>query len=390
MTELTEEFHSVITAVLIGFLACDVVGCIGNITVIYIYSLRYPKNLFRFLVLALGIVDLTSCCTTVPMEIVSTWLWFDAPSNILCKAKNFCIQFTALSAMYMLFVMAVYKYRLICKPFGTQLTQRKIMFICGIGIVNSLVFATPSAYFWDVNTYTYTVGNETEISFICEVQGTYLETPYPRIYRHILSLYDVFLFTTIVLYILVAKTIIIYIRRKEVMKSGPVVISNPEFSNKVIKIDNAEEDELTNDTELDFNSAIEASPSRLKTQNKTDIEQSKPSPSLNIKQCTPPTSSVTAVSSSSSQLTPVQIRKVIIMVILSGTFAFTFLLGQIFGYTFAVRGFEDYDSLEELRLLYTFDRLYFVNYAINPIVYFALDKNFRKEVTNLFRCLRKT
>lgn len=75
------------------------------------------------------------------------------------------------------------------------------------------------------------------------------------------------------------------------------------------------------------------------------------------------------------------------MVILSGTFAVTFLLGQVFGYTFAIRGFKDFGSLYELRLLFTFDRLYFLNYAINPVVYFALDRHFRTETFALVRCL---
>ena len=81
---------------------------------------RYQKTRFRCLVLWLSIIDFTSCCSTVPMEAVSTWLWFSAPSRILCKAKNFCVQFTRQSAIYMLFVTAVYKYRQICHPFKNK------------------------------------------------------------------------------------------------------------------------------------------------------------------------------------------------------------------------------------------------------------------------------
>ena len=95
-----EEYQSKVTAVVVLFILYDILGFCGNITVLFIYGTRYPKNRFRLLVLALSIVDFTSCCTTVPLETVSTYLYFDPPSRGLCKAKNFFVQLTGLSAMY--------------------------------------------------------------------------------------------------------------------------------------------------------------------------------------------------------------------------------------------------------------------------------------------------
>ena len=93
--------------------------------------------------------------------------------------------------------------------------------------------------------------------------------------------------------------------------------------------------------------------------------------------------------SSPSQLTSSQIRKVVIMVIISGSFAVTFLLGQVLGYTFAIRWFNHYTSLNEMRSLFICYRLYFINYSFNAIVHFALDRTFRKEVMALLRCSNK-
>ena len=388
MIDQLKEFHSLMIPTIIGFIICNVVGCLGNITVIYVYSLRYPRNHFRFLVLALSIVDFTSCCTTVPMETVSTWLWFDAPSSVLCKTKNFFIQFTGLSAIYMLFVMAFYKYRRICKPLRKQLTQRTLIIVCCLGFGNSLAFATPTIYFWDINSYNITYDNTTEISYVCEVQRSLLDTPFPRIYRHILSAYNICLFATIGLYINIAKTIIKHKRQMEKRQNGEVIVLDTLSPTKRSKHADVADFDCNNVTGLDLRPATKTSPSTSENQNKADIEQLKVSLSETVKRCkVSPTRPITAVASSSSQITSVLIRKVVIMVILSGTFAVTFLLGQVFGYTFAIRGFKDFGSLYELRLLFTFDRLYFLNYAINPVVYFALDRHFRTETFALVRCL---
>lgn len=393
--ESIQEFHGRMAPIITLFITCSIFGCIGNITVIYVFSLRYRKNNFRLLVLAISIVDFTGCCTTVPMETISTWFWFDAPSAVLCKAKNVFFQFTGLSAIYMLFVMAVFKYRLICKPLCKQLTQRILITISCIGLVISLAIAAPAAYLWDVNNYNVTAHNVTYVYYVCEVQRRLYGTAYPRIYRHIVTAYDILLLTTIVLYINVAKKIIKHKRQRNINKTDFVAVLNPLPASKVSKRAEMTDVDCSNVTDLDFRSDFTANSSAQGNQDKADTRQYKViiPDDMNQKISLTSKTSLTkpsAVSSSSSQLTAVQIRKVITMVILSGTFAVTFMLGQIVGYYFAVRGFEDYASLRELQLLFTMDRLYFINYALNPLVYFTLDRHFRTETIALFQCLRKT
>ena len=217
MGNFGEEFQATVTPVVVAFIIYNIIGVVGNILVIFVYGLRYPKNHFRCLVLALSFVDLTSCFTTVPMETVSTWYWFNAPSRVLCKAKNFSVQFTGLSAMYMLFVTALYKYRQICKPFKIQITQKLIIILCCIGIFASFSCAVPAAVIWDINNHTITVNNVSEFAMICEVHRDYHETLIPSMYRHLLSVYDIFLLATIVLYVFVAKTTFVHFRK---MKSS--------------------------------------------------------------------------------------------------------------------------------------------------------------------------
>lgn len=377
MTQLNEEFHNIILPVIIGFVLCNFVGFLGNIIVIYVYFFRYEKSHYRLLVLALSIVDLTSCCTTVPMETVSTWFWFDAPSSLLCKVKNLLIQSTGLSAMFMLFVMGLYKFRRICKPFSKQITKKMLIILCIIGVVNSIAFSIPTVLFWSVNNRTMKIDNaSSEDVFICEVDWNFLETSYPRMYQHLLSAYNIFLVATIVFYIFIAKKTVSHFRHmRRLYKANrsatiTVSVSATKSSKNFTSLSEA------NNTEADLEYAISVT-ERLPDAGQQLEETEEQSMAARESPATQP-----------SKLPFLPIRKVIIMTLLSGAFAVTFLFGQIFGYTFAIRGFEDYTSLLELRLFFVWYRLYFINYALNPVIYFALDRHFRRQVIAMFRFSR--
>ena len=366
MTSIGETFQEIILPVVVTFIMYDVVGFVGNLAVLYIYTFRYQKNRFRCLVLWLSIIDFTSCCSTVPMETLSTWLWFNAPSRILCKAKNFSVQFTAQSAIYMLFVTAVYKYRQICHPFKRQATQRVIIISCTGGIVMSLIFAIPAAILWDINNYSFTSDNVTEHVPICEVQFQFHNTIYPALYRHLLSAYSIFLLATVILYIFVAKATIRHFRRLR-RRDTLATHGNPVFSIDLTKTDNK------------HNQAIGSEYGNRKYRVQSPI---------NADDSSTVDKKLHSNHAGRSQLTPSRIRKVAIMVVIAGAFSITFFMALAFGYVFAVRDYGDFSSTSDLVVLFCCYRFYFINYSLNPLVYFALDGKFRKEVKRLFTCCR--
>ena len=363
-----EEYQSHATVVVALFILYDILGLCGNSLVLFIYGTRYPKNRFRLLVLALSAVDFTSCCTTVPLETISTYLYFDPPSMELCKAKNFFVQLTGLSAMYMLFVTAVYKYRMICQPFKKKLTSKFIIVLCCSGIISSLIFAVPAGILWDINNHTVTFDNKTDYARICEVHEQYHDTLAPQIYRHVLSAYDVFLLATIVLYFFVAKKTFAHYR---MMK----------------RIGNTPDLKTTNESSSDATSETNESSSCIKTTNGSSSD------SNSINADTKPTMilltlsvSNDTTSSMQNQQRPIDIRKVLIMVIIAGTFSVTFIMALSFGYVFALRDLKDYNSVDEYIVLFSCYRFYFINYCLNPMVYFAFDRRFREEVMKFLVC----
>ena len=373
MASFNEEFQEIILPVVVVFIICNIVGFFGNLSVLYVYGFHYPKNRFRYLVLAICLVDFSSCCTTVPMETVSTWYWFDTPSVVLCKAKNFFVQLIGLSAMYMLFVTAVCKYRQICKPFQGQVSKKWIVILCVCGVFGSFLCAIPAAILWDINNHTVPLNDVNETVKICEVREDYHNSIYPALYRHLLSAYDVFLLATIILYVFVARATLVHVRRmKKLRKSTEEISMSRQCS-------------YTRGSEC-IHTTDQVYPSLGNVNMQTNVTYVCNTLLENHTRIGTVASNTRSntIRRSVTQTRTIPTRKVLIMVIIAGTFSVTFLMALTFGYVFALRNYDDYHSLAEIIILFCCYRFYFINYALNPIVYFILDISFRKEILKIF------
>ena len=380
---ITDEFHSSVTPLVVFFILCNIIGFFGNLSVLYTFSLRYPKNRYRLLVIVLSIIDMSACCTTVPIETVSTWFWFDAPSSSLCKARFFFIMFVGLSALYMLFVTAVYKYRRICKPFGKQVTQKMIIILCVIGVVIAFIYGIPPLILFDVNKHSVTIKNMTEVALICEVHTSFHGTHYPAVYRHCVAVYNLLLVTTVILYIFVANTTIQHVRR---MKGKPKLSGTASASESESAVSSIDQTMSTTSQSVSKNTDGGGGNKAPKVYI-VEEKFSGPIPSDDTKRTSNDSAACSQENSPArpkSQLSAYQIRTVLIMVIVAGTFSVTFMMGLAFGYVFALRKYEDYSSIGELVFFFACYRLYFLNYCMNPVVYFVLDRQFRREVLKVF------
>ena len=197
--------------------------------------------------------------------------------------------------MYMLFVTAVYKYSRICRPPGKNMTQQMIVIFCLVGIVITVIFAIPAPILWNINNNTITWDNASEDVFICEVNHIYHRTVYPTVYRIMLSIYNIFLLITVILYVFVARVTIAHFRR---MKRRP---------------------DVANDRPALSSASQEMTPTRTRKNNER-LEKNK--------------IEAARIQRARTHLSRNQIRFVLIMVIIAGTFSVTFTMGLSFGYVF--------------------------------------------------------
>ena len=94
-------------------------GFCGNIIVIVVYGFgkRFKDRKYRCYVLCLAIIDLTTCLTLIPAEIIQHRVYFNFVKTELCKVKCFFNIFGASAASVCLLIVAVDRYILVCHPF---------------------------------------------------------------------------------------------------------------------------------------------------------------------------------------------------------------------------------------------------------------------------------
>ncbi|XP_045188444.2 probable G-protein coupled receptor 101 [Mercenaria mercenaria] len=160
------------------------IGFFGNITILLVYSRRYRRINFRYFVLALAIVDLTSCCTTLPGEVISQLNWYDYQYAWICKVKTFFNIYTALSSASVLLVLAIDRYRKICHPlnFDWQIRCHVALRLCRCCLIVSALVSIPALILYGKQTNSFEhEGNNITVT-VCEIAGEYAGTIYPLLY----------------------------------------------------------------------------------------------------------------------------------------------------------------------------------------------------------------
>lgn len=157
-------------------------GTIGNLFILIIYYKWYKVCSFRCFVLYMACIDLTSCLTTLPGEIVSQLNWYSYPSDGLCKAKSFFNVFTVWSSGLVLLWLAYDRYRKICHPLSWQIPVQVSARLCLASILFAGVIASPTAVLWGKQSYTYIDFNTSVSVSICEKSDSYAYGAVPLVY----------------------------------------------------------------------------------------------------------------------------------------------------------------------------------------------------------------
>ncbi|KAL3869343.1 hypothetical protein ACJMK2_042036 [Sinanodonta woodiana] len=180
--DLDTQLISVLLPMTIFIAVESSVGLVGNILILYIYSRKYSICNFRYFVLFLAFVDLTSCLTALPGEIYVQINWYTMQLEWICKIKSYFNVLTVWGSGQIIFLMALDRYKKICRPLGRQIPSslaRKL----GIGtILTSSIAALPVAFLWGKQTYVMHYQGLNFAVSICEKSDQYKHTLYPAIY----------------------------------------------------------------------------------------------------------------------------------------------------------------------------------------------------------------
>ncbi|XP_060580306.1 5-hydroxytryptamine receptor 7-like [Ruditapes philippinarum] len=160
--------ESFISAVVI--LSCLMVtGFVGNLHVIFVYAFRLKPTNHAIFIIVLSIYDISACIVLIPFilyQIINPWTY---GSVFMCRIFAFMTGLIFTGSIFTLLLVAVYRYRKVCRPHGWQIKNRVAKLFCFIAAISACVCSCPLLAFKEVRTQSL----ENKTFTVCvRVEGT--------------------------------------------------------------------------------------------------------------------------------------------------------------------------------------------------------------------------
>lgn len=345
--------------------AIGITGFIGNICVLIVYSYNYPKCNFKYFVITLAIIDITSCLTTVPGEIFTHRNWYNYPDNAIwfCKMKTYFNGFTVFLLAFVLLLIATDRYRKACQPLKWQIRPRLAIQLTVMSFAVAFICSIPALFLWGKHTAQVTYKGQIVMIQMCEKADEFKDTVYPSIFVYFVFFLPVicFMVSTAVLYALIIRKISICSTYIPEIYPNISTISKVEMMKKL-------ENKLSTDSEA-----------RVKTEDEIyDSEENTPRLSRKNQKTTimhERNPRKRLLHSAKGRMK----TKTMIMFILTVVF---FITTMIYFSILSLVATKDIVFVLEMEdksdVLFLFWRLYFVNHVINPVIYGFMDPRFRQ------------
>ncbi|XP_046583895.1 5-hydroxytryptamine receptor 1A-beta-like [Haliotis rubra] len=178
-------------------------GACGNVVVASVYFCARRKSVINLLIGTLAVLDLINSLCSIPAEIVHLRFKYTLGRYVYwCKGSRVLIAFTIFAPCGILIVIAIDRYKQICKPFKHQTSPALARTALGICCLLAMCIATPA---WFLNGKRTVLMNAIPGSE-CTISDEHKDGPFPIVYNSVLfSLYLSGCTVLIVLYTLIWK-----------------------------------------------------------------------------------------------------------------------------------------------------------------------------------------
>lgn len=329
------------------------VGIFGNLMVLIVYLRKRLKCSSDYFILNLAFLDLLTCLIGVPVEIADLWdpYMFYAPAA--CKLLRTVESFSNMGSTLTLMAIAIDRYKRICK-LGDRFSNQKAKWLCVGAILIGARTCWPAGVVFGKKTVD--VGIPGANTADCSTADEMRNTIYPLLYCGLVMLY----FIICVIFVLfVYVRISIFIRRgksKQKKVAKPTAQDAPSFN---LHSSNDGHTALSGVSE-------EEDVKKLHVIEKKAVDISQGGRLVNTIKVT---------------------RTTTIFVAVTAAFILSYLPFLVVMITRNIKkNFEDILS-PSAEVFYKFClKSYFINNAINPVIYSFLNRNFRADVINIFKC----
>ncbi|XP_062572472.1 orexin receptor type 2-like [Saccostrea cucullata] len=334
LQELNDKTALRFLPVIIYMALLMLVGTFGNIMVCIVYLRKRMKNSSDYFILNLAFLELLTCVIRIPVEIADLRhpYMFYAPAA--CKLLRTIESFSNLASTSTLTVIALDRYKRICK-LGKRFSKQEAKCLCIAAVVIGAMTGWPAAVVFGRKSVD--AGIPGAIGVRCSTADIMKNTTYPLLFFGFIALY----FIVCVIFIMfIYVRISIFIRmRKSTLKKETSPPSSPLPSSNLQPISKGQSKESYHQREI-------KTISRVNTKNFT--------------------------------------KTTTIFVVISIVFVVSYLPFFVVMVTRSIK--TNFESILSpgVEVLYKFClKSYFINNAINPIIYGFLNRNFRAEVIKI-------
>lgn len=329
------------------------VGIFGNLMVLNVYLRKRLKCSSDYFILNLAFLDLLTCLIGVPVEIVDLRdpYMFYAPAA--CKLLRTVESFSNMGSTLTLMAIAMDRYKRICK-LGERFSNQKAKRLCIGAILIGALTCWPAGVVFGKKTVD--VGIPGANTADCSTADEMRNTIYPLLYYGLVMLY----FIICVIFVLfVYVRISIFIRRG---KSNQKKTTKPTAQHAP---------SLNLHSSNDGHTALSSVSGEEDVNNRQVIEKK-----------------AVDISQGGRLVNTIKVtRTTTIFVAVTAAFILSYLPFLVVMVTRNIKkNFEDILS-PSAEVFYKFClKSYFINNAINPVIYSFLNRNFRADVINIFKC----
>ena len=194
-----------------------ILGFLGNILVLFVYSVKYKPSVYRTIILTLAVYDALLCGITLPFEVYDMHNKFTFQDDEwVCTFFRTLIYFCVFNSGNIVLLMTIGRFRRVCRPLKPQMTIEVTWGCIFLIFIFSIILSIPNMLIrgiHNVQIYRNITGRD------CTISDKYIDTKIPTIYfAGLLLLCLTNISILIILYIWIGHDIIVHVRYKKSFK----------------------------------------------------------------------------------------------------------------------------------------------------------------------------
>lgn len=347
LQELNDQAALRFLPVIVFLFTLMLCGIFGNVLVCIVYLRKKTKLSPDYFILNLAFLDLLTCVIGIPVEIADLRYPYMFYAPAACKLLRTIESLSGMGSALTLVAISIDRYKRICK-LGQHFNNSTVKRLCGGAILMGVVIGWPAAVVFGKKTVD--LGIPDVKGEDCSTADEMRETIYPLLYYSAIMVCFV---VSVVFVIFVYVRISIFIRKGISLKRTR---TNDPVSTYSMNVHFIAEENTSGSCPSQAHPMLDATPQHRRRQ-------------MNSMRVTRTTTIFVAVT--------------VAFILSYLPFLIIMIIRNI------KKDIEDNMSHDTEVVYKFFSKSYFVNNAINPLIYSFLNRRFRNDVKNLLKCAKR-